>query len=313
MLSRLISLLRRIPAVNWAFSRLRPLPETPSDETCTGDEPSPARATEIETSATAPVLADVPAAPAAAEHGSVAQAGIADDDAWSAAISAGIESNPVEEVVQSSAEATTASTDDVVSEAASSPGISADVGPIIAGRAETDPLATDVSEASTDSVQARVAEIAPAPENDVQLAVAVAAATDDPPTDTVDIEPAPLAKIRSAPKGRAKTAEPTDRAALIRQRWAETGSRMWNPRLHGSGEAALNIQGSVGLLPPAPGETLPRYDKLEFKMLGGQVVCEGVIVEAPVQASHRSFTRLVEQKPMERIREPTRERQAVPA
>ncbi|MBB4423277.1 hypothetical protein GGD66_001817 [Bradyrhizobium sp. CIR48] len=121
---------------------------------------------------------------------------------------------------------------------------------------------------------------------------------------------APAEEIRSAPKLRAKAAEPADRTALIRQRWAESGIRMWNPRLHGTGEATLNIQGSVGLLPPAPGETMPRYDKLEFKMLGGQIVCEGVIVEAPAQASHRSFTRLAEPGKPERVREPARERQA---
>lgn len=121
---------------------------------------------------------------------------------------------------------------------------------------------------------------------------------------------APREEIRSAPKLRAKATEPADRTALIRQRWAETGIRMWNPRLHGTGEATLNIQGSVGLLPPAPGETMPRYDKLEFKMLGGQIVCEGVIVEAPAQASHRSFTRLAEPGKLDRVREPVRERQA---
>ncbi|UPK25303.1 hypothetical protein IVB26_28795 [Bradyrhizobium sp. 195] len=130
-----------------------------------------------------------------------------------------------------------------------------------------------------------------------------------------DIEPAPALvspppESRSAPKVRARAAEPADRTALIRQRWAETGIRMWNPRLHGTGEATLNIQGSVGLLPPEPGETMPRYDKLEFKMLGGQIVCEGVIVEAPAQASHRSFTRLAEPSKIERVREPARERQA---
>ncbi|MBB4377098.1 hypothetical protein SAMN05216573_118138 [Bradyrhizobium sp. Rc3b] len=121
---------------------------------------------------------------------------------------------------------------------------------------------------------------------------------------------APAEEIRSAPKLRAKATEPADRTALIRQRWAESGIRMWNPRLHGTGEATLNIQGSVGLLPPAPGETMPRYDKLEFKMLGGQIVCEGVIVEAPALASHRSFARLAEPGKPERVREPTRERQA---
>ncbi|RXH26347.1 hypothetical protein XH99_20650 [Bradyrhizobium nanningense] len=130
-----------------------------------------------------------------------------------------------------------------------------------------------------------------------------------------DIAPAPALvspapEVRSPPKVRARATEPADRTALIRQRWAETGIRMWNPRLHGTGEATLNIQGSVGLLPPAPGETMPRYDKLEFRMLGGQIVCEGVIVEAPAQASHRSFTRLAEPGKPERVREPARERQA---
>ncbi|RTM12647.1 MAG: hypothetical protein EKK33_15505 [Bradyrhizobiaceae bacterium] len=130
-----------------------------------------------------------------------------------------------------------------------------------------------------------------------------------------DIAPAPALvspspEVRSAPKVRSRPTEPADRAALIRQRWAESGIRMWNPRLHGTGEATLNIQGSIGLLPPAPGETMPRYDKLEFRMLGGQIVCEGVIVEAPAQASHRSFTQLAEPAKPERAREPARERQA---
>jgi hypothetical protein len=85
---------------------------------------------------------------------------------------------------------------------------------------------------------------------------------------------------------------------------------MWNPRLHGTGNATLNIQGRSELLPPEPGETLPRYDKLEFKMLGGQIVCEGVIVEAPAQAGHRSFTRLAEPRNQDRVRESARDRQA---
>jgi hypothetical protein len=135
------------------------------------------------------------------------------------------------------------------------------------------------------------------------------------PTAAVEVELAsalvsPSGEDRSVSKVRARAPEPADRTALIRQRWAETGIRMWNPRLHGTGEATLNIQGSVGLLPPAPGETMPRYDKLEFKMLGGQIVCEGVIVEAPAQAGHRSFTRLAEHGKLDRVREPARELQA---
>jgi hypothetical protein len=128
-------------------------------------------------------------------------------------------------------------------------------------------------------------------------------------------EPAPVAlpsapKHRRTPKTPTRAADPADRVTLIRQRWAETGIRMWNPRLHGTGDATLNIQGRSELLPPEPGETMPRYDRLEFKMLGGQILCEGVIVEAPVQAGHRSFTRLAEPRSHDRIREPVRERQA---
>lgn len=146
-------------------------------------------------------------------------------------------------------------------------------------------------------------------------AVVVEQGSTDTASVVTDIAPipalvSPAPEVRSPPKVRARPAEPADRAALIRQRWAESGIRMWNPRLHGTGEATLNIQGSVGLLPPAPGETMPRYDKLEFKMLGGQIVCEGVIVEAPAQASNRSFTQLAEPGKLERVREPARERQA---
>ena len=80
-----------------------------------------------------------------------------------------------------------------------------------------------------------------------------------------------------------------EREKLIRRRWLETGIKMWNPDVHGAGHAALNIQGRVELLPPKPGETLPGYDTLEFKMVrsyvNGQtvnlIVCEGVVVDPP--------------------------------
>jgi hypothetical protein len=63
---------------------------------------------------------------------------------------------------------------------------------------------------------------------------------------------------------------------------------MWNPDVHGAGHAALNIHGRVEL-PVKPGETLPGYDKLEFKMvrscINGQavncIICEGVVVDPP--------------------------------
>ena len=78
----------------------------------------------------------------------------------------------------------------------------------------------------------------------------------------------------------------TDREKLIRRRWAETGSKMWNSNNHGVGLAALNIQGRVELLPPVSGETLPRYDTLEFKLIGDRILCEGVVVGSPdVQGS----------------------------
>jgi hypothetical protein len=86
--------------------------------------------------------------------------------------------------------------------------------------------------------------------------------------------------------------EPRDqpgRETLIRRRWAETGIRLWNPDLHGAGNAALNIQGGVALLPPKPGDKLPRYDTLKFKLVRcrvdgqevSQIACEGVVVNPP--------------------------------
>ncbi|MCA1361127.1 hypothetical protein I6F14_08500 [Bradyrhizobium sp. IC3069] len=375
-------MLRRIPAVNWAFSRLRPMPhsgnievaptvtdaapaiiedvavpaqapsaeistapvrddaapatqalvaendaavsvvaENPSDEIRISGDSSPETVTEIEAPATPPASEEVLAASVGAESEPVAASDLAivDDDASPAEIPTEVDSAVVEEVVISSAEVATALTDvpDVIIEAASSPDVSAAVDPVAVEevellRAEADSVTTDASEASADSEPALVVESPQVPTNDVPLA----AATNDSLSGVTDIEPAPALaspspEIRNVPKVRARAAEPADRAALIRQRWAESGIRMWNPRLHGTGEAALNIQGSIGLLPPAPGETMPRYDKLEFRMLGGQIVCEGVIVEAPVQASHRSFTQLAEPRTSERVREPARERQAV--
>jgi hypothetical protein len=167
---------------------------------------------------------------------------------------------------------------------------------------ETEPVAVDETPVIVVDIEV------PAP------AVVEASIDSDPaPSVVTEIEPAPVSpapEIRSAAKSRAKAAEPVDRATLIRQRWTETGIRMWNPRLHGTGDATLNIQGRIELLPPEPGETMPRYDKLEFKMLGGQIVCEGVIVEAPAHASQRSFTRLAEPRGTDRTRGLVRERQA---
>jgi hypothetical protein len=61
---------------------------------------------------------------------------------------------------------------------------------------------------------------------------------------------------------------------------------MWNPEHPGAEHAALKIQGQAELLPPKPGETLPEYDTLEFKIVrscvNGQgvdhIVCEALLL-----------------------------------
>jgi hypothetical protein len=91
-----------------------------------------------------------------------------------------------------------------------------------------------------------------------------------------------------------ETNHQSEREKLIRRRWTETGIMMWNPNVHGAGHAALNIQGRTELLPPKPGETLPGYDTLEFKMVrscvNGQevnrIICEGVVVDPPKRSRH---------------------------
>lgn len=265
MLSRLISLLSRIPAVKWAFNRLRPLPHSGSlDVAPIAADEEPARI-----AAAAPVAEDDTTVPVIEEEVSISSVDVASDTVDApelitsdapAELLTNVEPDIVEEAPVSAVEveAVTAPEPVIINEASSE--VSADVEPV-------------------------VEELEPAPAS-----------------------PAP--KSPGVPKARAKVVEPPDRAALIRQRWAETGIRMWNPRLHGTGDAALNIQGRIGLLPPEPGETMPRYDKLEFKMLGGQIACEGVIVEAPVHAGQRSFTRLAEPRGADRTREPVRERRA---
>jgi len=175
--------------------------------------------------------------------------------------------------------------------------------------------------------EAVVIEAAPVPDEPVLILDAPIAA-EDPSATTAELVDDPVVAIEATPERKppvevpapsvrleqapAKSATGEDRSTLIRRRWAETGIRMWNPRLHGTGDAALSIQGQVALLPPATGEKLPRYDRLEFKLLGGQIVCEGVILDAPAHAGSRNFTRLAEPHP-QRAREMPAERQAVPA
>jgi len=390
VLSRLISLLSRIPAVKWAFSRLRPVPHGGSVDAVpiAADDPpaivadaaAEIASSDISVEAEPPASETVAAIPAVAEMLSAApvELCVADDAPAQTAteaeptvipeliidndaeVSAEVEASNAEQVTVASldvesepvdvtpviisgdpiagfpsdaepvvAEETTVSSADVAIAPvetidltvgdAHSPGIPEDVEPIAIEEAVVVVVASDVAvedvAAGDIAPSASVAiEIEPAPAIDPEPVVDAAVA-ETSPTIVTEIAPEPVLAspapaVRSAPNVRARPAEPADRAALIRQRWAETGIRMWNPRLHGTGDATLNIQGSIGLLPPADGETMPRYDKLEFRMLGGQIVCEGVIVEAPAQAAHRSFTRLAEPRVPDRAREPVRERQA---
>jgi hypothetical protein len=108
---------------------------------------------------------------------------------------------------------------------------------------------------------------------------------------TVDQDAAVLKPPSTHAIAEPETNDQFEREKLIRRRWAETGIKMWNPDVHGAGHAALNIQGRVELLPAKPGETLPRYDKLEFKIVRSRVdgqavdriVCEGVVVDPPTR------------------------------
>ncbi|MET4120106.1 hypothetical protein ABIB85_006622 [Bradyrhizobium sp. JR1.5] len=361
MLSRLISLLRRIPAVKWALTRLRPAPHGGSIAVApdTADASSAivadiAVAAEVldnsigvDTShcdaAVAASAEDDSASPVIAESPSEAPADISGSDESSRETAAGVEPVVVEEasvatievvrepvdvpelITNSDASPELAAVEPVVAEEASSADAAVEVVPVDAPALAVNDehsATVDVDTRSTlDDACVALADREISAEHvaedsiDSDSSPSAAKVADDTPSVVTDVAPepaleAPAPEITGAPKIRAKIAEPADRAALIRQRWAETGIRMWNPRLHGAGDATLNIQGSVGLLPPAPGETMPRYDKLEFRMLGGQIVCEGVIVEAPAHASQRSFTRLAEPGKPDRVREPMRERQA---
>lgn len=369
MLSRLISLLSRIPAVKWAFNRLRPLPHSVSiDVPQIAAEEEPALI-----AAAAPVAEDNTTVSAIEESPSAALTDInvghdssretppevepvIEGEVSTSSIEVASEPVDAPELIGSdppAVEAVEAPEPVVIGDA--SPELPADVEPVVEepvfiAPVETETVSGELSELVTEDEPASVASVElepvavdetpvivvdaevpapvvaatsidsePAPSVAVEiepLPVAAVVAEEtiaDAPVAVADIEPAPVSpapKSPSAPKARAKVVEPADRAALIRQRWIETGIRMWNPRLHGTGDATLNIQGRIGLLPPEHGETMPRYDKLEFKMLGGQIVCEGVIVETPVHAGQRSFARLAEPRGADRSREPMRERQA---
>jgi hypothetical protein len=359
VLSRLISLLRRIPAVKWAFTRLRPAPHGGSIDVApdTADasaapvaeiaDTTPALDTRIsadtsncDAALAASAAEDDTASPVIAESPSEAPPDVSGSEDSSRETSTEVQPVAVEEASVAIIHVETVEVPELIINSDPSPELADDVEPVVAEKAssadvEVVPVdapalavndehssVVDVNTCSTiDDTCVALADREISAEHvaedsiDSDPSPSAAEVVADTPSVVTDVAPepaleAPAPDITSAPKIRAKIAEPADRAALIRQRWAETGIRMWNPRLHGTGDATLNIQGSVGLLPPAPGETMPRYDKLEFRMLGGQIVSEGVIVEAPAHVSQRNFTRLAEPGKPDRVREPTRERQA---
>ena len=120
-------------------------------------------------------------------------------------------------------------------------------------------------------------------------------------TQTVDQPAAGLKPSSDHAIAAPETNDQSERESLIRRRWSETGIKLWNPRLHG-----LNIQGQSKLLPPKPGEKLPRYDTLEFKMVrsnvNGQavdrIVCEGVVVDPPVKRNTAAAVRQLQSPPL---------------
>ncbi len=137
------------------------------------------------------------------------------------------------------------------------------------------PLIADDIVESDHVAPAAAPPVVPLPEETTCEPIA-AAFVADAPTAAIDI----IKRDDVAPSVTQPT-EQSEREALVRRRWHETGIRMWNPAVHGAAQSTLCIQGRVALLPPKSGETMPRYDRLEFKLIDGDVVCEGFVLEPP--------------------------------
>ena len=149
--------------------------------------------------------------------------------------------------------------------------------PEVAGEA---PEVTDGTPGTTADEAPDAADEAPAGVTDDVPGVAdeADAITDDPRDVSEASEPPVVAPAVSAEAPLAPECTLSARELLIRRRWAETGIKMW------AGQGALNIQGSAELLPLQPGATRREYDRLEFRLIAGDIVCEGVVVDPP---SHR--------------------------
>jgi hypothetical protein len=144
------------------------------------------------------------------------------------------------------------------------PGVTDKV-PEVAGEA---PEATDETSAVADEVPETTDETS-------AVADEVPAIIDEIPEVSETSEPPVMAPVVSAEVPPAPVCSLSAREQLIQRRWAETGIKMW------AGQGALNIQGSAELLPAQPGGTRREYDRLEFRTIAGNIVCEGVVVDPP--------------------------------
>ena len=162
--------------------------------------------------------------------------------------------------------------DEAPAVAAEAPGITDE----IPGVADAAPDATDEAPAGvTDGVREIVDEAPEVTDETPGITDEAHAIADEAPDLSEASEPSVMASAMSAEAPLAPACSPSARERLIRRRWAETGIKMW------AGLGALNIQGSAELLPLQPGATRREYDRLEFRLIAGDIVCEGVVVDSP--------------------------------
>ncbi len=166
--------------------------------------------------------------------------------------------------------------DEAPAVAAEAPGITDE----IPGVADAVPDATDEAPAGvTDGVPEIVDEAPEVTDETPGITDEAHAIADEAPDLSEASEPSVMAPAMSPAMSAEAPLAPvcslSARERLIRRRWAETGIKMW------AGLGALNIQGSAELLPLQPGATRREYDRLEFRLIAGDIVCEGVVVDSP--------------------------------
>ena len=144
---------------------------------------------------------------------------------------------------------------------------------------EETPRAADDAPDTTDEAPAGVPDdVSGAADGAPEVTHEAPAISHEPPDGSEASEPPVMVPAASAEAPLAPACPLSTREQLIQRRWAETGIKMW------AGQGALNIQGSAELLPLQPGATRREYDRLEFRLIAGDIVCEGVVVDPP---SHR--------------------------